>query len=219
VPLSLALAARRAALLAVLTTSVPALAQEHVRGKVVSLAGDVLKVQVGPGKVQEIRLAPDAGVALVDRADLGSITPGSFIGTTAVPGPGGKLRALEVHVFAESMRGVGEGHRPWDLRPGSSMTNATVAGVTGAKGPSSMTNATVAKVSGGGGGRTLRLEYKGGEQTVDVPAGVPVVKLEPGDRSALVPGAHVFVIAAKATDGTLTAQRLSVGKSGVVPPM
>jgi len=217
---SIALAAARCAtLLAALAAAGSSSAQEHVRGTVMSLEGDVLKVQIAAGKVQELRLAPDAGVALVDRADLGGIVPGSFIGTTAVPGPGGKLRAVEVHVFPESMRGVGEGHRPWDLKPGSSMTNATVAGVTGAKGPGSMTNATVAKVSGDGGARTLRLEYKGGEQTVDVPAGVPVVKLEPGDRSALLPGAHVFVIAARAADGTLTAQRLSVGRNGVVPPM
>jgi hypothetical protein len=216
-------AARRAALLAALAAAAPALAQaqsqEHVRGTVRSLQGDQLEVQAGPGKAVQVRLAPDATVALVDRADLAAVAQGSFIGTTAVPGEGGKLRAVEVHVFAESMRGVGEGHRPWDLKPGSSMTNATVAKVSGARGPGSMTNATVAKVSGAGGARTLRLEYQGGEQTVDVPAGTPVVKLEPGDRSALVPGAHVFVIAAKGADGTLTAQRLSVGKNGVVPPM
>ncbi len=220
-PLSAAAAARAAALLVTLAVAIPGIAQaqEHVRGTVVSLVGDELKVQVKPGQVVKVELAGDATVALVDKADLASVSEGSFIGTTAVPEAGGKLRAVEVHLFPESMRGVGEGHRPWDLKPGSSMTNATVAGVSAVKGPSSMTNATVAKVSGSGTARTLRLQYKGGEQVVVVPPNTPVVKLEPGDRSALVPGTHVFVIAAKSADGKLVAQRISAGRNGVVPPM
>lgn len=216
-------AARAAALLVTLAVTGPsfaqAQAQEHVRGTVVSLVGDELQVQVKPGQVVKAELAGDATVALVDKADLASVAEGTFIGTTAVPEAGGKLRAVEVHLFPESMRGVGEGHRPWDLQPGSSMTNATVAGVSAVKGPSSMTNATVAKVSGSGTARTLRLQYQGGEQVVDVPPNTPVVKLEPGDRSALVPGAHVFVIAAKSAAGKLVAQRISAGRNGVVPPM
>jgi hypothetical protein len=218
-------AARAAALLVTLavvgpdTARAQAKAPEHVRGTVVSLVGDELEVQVKPGQVVKLELAGDATVALVDKADLASVAEGTFIGTTAVPEAGGKLRAVEVHLFPESMRGVGEGHRPWDLRPGSSMTNATVAGVSAVKGPSSMTNATVAKVSGSGTARTLRLQYQGGEQVVDVPPNTPVVKLEPGDRSALVPGAHVFVIAARSADGKLVAQRISAGRNGVVPPM
>jgi hypothetical protein len=220
-PLSTAAAARAAALLVTLAVAGPGIAQaqEHVRGTVVSLVGDELQVQVKPGQVVKVELAADATVALVDKADLASVAEGTFIGTTAVPEAGGKLRAVEVHLFPESMRGVGEGHRAWDLRPGSSMTNAIVAGVSAVKGPSSMTNATVAKVSGSGTARTLRLKYQGGEQVVVVPPNTPVVKLEPGDRSALVPGAHVFVIAAKSADGKLVAQRISAGRNGVVPPM
>ena len=127
----------------------------------------------------------------------------------------GTLRAVEVHVFPDSMRGTGEGHRPWDLQPGSTMTNATVAKVdeTGGEAQSggtgsTMTNATVAKVDDSGGARKLSLKYKGGEKTVVVPPGTPVVRIEPGDRSKLVPGAHVFAIASRQPDGTLVAERL-----------
>jgi hypothetical protein len=194
-------------------------APEHVRGVVVSLDGRLLKVQPRAGMPVLVKLADDAGVAVADKADLSSVADGAFIGTTAVPDAGGKLRALEIHVFAESMRGTGEGHRPWDLKPGSSMTNATVAGSAHAMGKSSMTNATVSKMSAGGAGKTLSLKYSGGEQVVVVPSGTPVVKVEPGDLSALTPGAHVFVIAVRQGDGSLVAPRLIVGKNGITPPM
>jgi hypothetical protein len=194
-------------------------APEHVRGVVLSLDGQTLAVQPRAGMPVTVTLADDAKVALVDRADLSSITDGAFIGATAVPDAGGKLRAVEVHVFPESMRGVGEGHRPWDLQPGSTMTNAMVAKGAKPEARSSMTNATVSKVAAAGAGRTLSLKYAGGEQTVIVPPGTPVVLLSPGDRSALVKGAHVFVIAMKQGDGSLLAQRLTVGRNGVVPPM
>jgi hypothetical protein len=193
-------------------------AQEHVRGVVLSADGQTLTVQPRAGMPVKVALADDAKVALADRGDLSSIADGAFVGTTAVPDAGGKLRAVEVHVFPEAMRGVGEGHRPWDLQPGSTMTNAMVAKVARPPAGGSMTNATVSKVSGAGAERTLRLTYAGGEQTVVVPAGTPVVRLSPGDRSALVKGAHVFVIAVKQGDA-LVAQRVTVGHNGVIPPM
>jgi hypothetical protein len=148
---------------------------------------------------------------------MADVHDGAFIGTTAVPQPDGTLRAIEVHVFPDSMRGTGEGHRPWDLRPGSTMTNATVSKMATAEGKSSstMTNATVAKVAG----RKLMLKYQGGEKTVVVPSNATVVKLEPGDRSQLRTGAHLFAIASRQSDGTLRAERITVGKDGVVPPM
>jgi len=127
-----------------------------------------------------------------------------------------------VHVFPESMRGTGEGHRPMDTEPGSTMTNATVTNVTAApkSAPrSTMTNATVANVAPGGSARKLTLQYKGGEKTVVVGDGVPVVMVEAGDPSMLVPGAHIVVTAAKQLDGTLTTDRISVGKNGIVPPI
>ena len=171
----------------------------------------------------EVKLASGARVALIAKADPGLVAGGAFIGTAAVPQADGTLRALEVHVFPEAMRGTGEGHRPWDLEPESTMTNATVAKVekgTPAEGTgSTMTNATVTEMGEHGGDRRLVLTYQGGQKTVVVPAGTPVFQLEPGDRSKLVPGARVFVIAARQPDGSLVAERLTVGKDGVTPPM
>ena len=199
-------------------------AQLHVRGDVVAVRADALDVRSRTGETLTLELAPNASVALVEKASLDSIGSGAFVGTTAVPEKDGTLRAVEVHVFPASMRGTGEGHRPWDLQPGSTMTNATVAQVEGGRAEaggtgSTMTNATVAGVEKGGGGRKLLLRYSGGEKTILVPPGTPVVALEAADRSKLVPGAHVFAIATRRPDGKLVAQRLSVGKDGVVPPM
>jgi hypothetical protein len=190
---------------------------EHVRGEVASADGDTLTVKTRGGKTEKLKLASDLKVAVADKGDMGDVRDGAFIGTTAVQQSDGSLRAIEVHVFPESMRGTGEGHRPWDLQPGSSMTNATVskAEASSAKSPSTMTNATVAKTSG----HKLTLKYKDGEKTVLVPSNAKIVKLEPGDRSQLKAGAHVFVIAMRQPDGTLQAQRITVGKGSVVPPM
>ena len=117
--------------------------------------------------------------------------------------PDGTLRALEVLIFPESARGTGEGHRPWDLQPQSTMTNANVAKVTAA--PQ---------------GRMLTLRYKDGEKKVVVAEDAPVVTSAPADRSALVPGAHIFIVAAqREPDGTFTASRVTVGLDGLVPPM
>jgi len=200
--------------------------QEHVRGDVVALNGDTLDVRTRDNRVVHLRLAEKAGVAQVVDADPAALADGAFVGTTAVAQPDGTLRAIEVHLFPESMRGTGEGHRPWDRGPGSSMTNATVsagmghgAGNSKQGAKSSMTNATVSAMNKAGDERTIVLKYSGGEQTVVVPSGIPIVKLLPGDRSLLVPGAHVFAIATAGEDGILVAQRLTVGMGTVVPPM
>ncbi|HZR09713.1 MAG TPA: hypothetical protein VFA79_14125 [Myxococcales bacterium] len=190
---------------------------EHVRGEITAVDGNVVTVKSADGKTEKLNLADDVRVAVAEKGDMSDVRDGTFIGTTAVPQSDGTLRAIEVHVFPDAMRGTGEGHRPWDLRPGSTMTNATVSKVdtSGGKSPSTMTNATVAKVAG----RRLTLKYKDGEKTVSVPANATVVKLEPGDRSEVKPGAHLFAIASRQPDGTLRAERLTIGKNGVVPPM
>jgi hypothetical protein len=199
----------------------PAQPQQHVRGDVVALTGDTLEVKSRAGQDLKLKLPSDAKVASVEKSDLGSIGEGLFVGTTAVPQQDGTLRAVEVHLFPDSMRGTGEGHRPWDLQPGSTMTNATVAKVQSKKPAkqSTMTNATVAKVSDAGGSRTLQLKYADGEKTVVVPPGTPVVKMAPADRSRLTPGAHVFAIVTRDPDGALVAQRITVGQGDTVPPM
>jgi len=206
---------------AVASAQQPAHQQEHVRGDIVGVSGNTLRVKTRGGQEAMLALAPDVKVAAVKKADMGDIGEGVFVGTTAVPQSDGSLRAVEVHVFPESMRGTGEGFRPWDLQPNSTMTNATVARSEPQAGPhsaSTMTNATVSEMAKSGGGRTLQLKYPGGEKTVDVPANTPVVKLEPSDRSGLKAGAHLFAIAARRPDGTLIAQRITVGEA-VAPPM
>jgi hypothetical protein len=181
---------------------------EHVRGQIVSVDGSTLTVKSHDGKTTKLTFADDIKVSVAEKGEMSDVKDGAFIGTTAVAGKDGTLRAIEVHVFPDSMRGTGEGHRPWDLRPSSTMTNATVSAST-------MTNATVSKVAR----RTLSLTYKEGEQTVVVPSNAKVVKLGPGDKSQLKPGVHLFAIASKQADGSLRAQRLTIGKDGLVPPM
>lgn len=193
-----------AALLAV-AVAFPALAQapdiERVRGTVVSAMGGDLTVSTKGGDTVAMKLADNASFTWIKPIAVSAIKPGAFIGTAAMAQPDGTLKALEIQVFPESMRGVGEGHRAWDFGPQSSMTNGTVGDL---------------KVSHG---RTLTLTYKGGEQKVFVPPKAPVITYAPATRAALRKGAHVIVFAQKAADGSLTAMRVGVGKNGLVPPM
>ncbi len=200
----------------------PAPPERHVRGVVGMLAGDRLTLKLPGGRRTTVTLAPDVRVSVASKADLAAIGQGLFVGTTAVAQPDGSLRAVEVHLFPEAMRGAGEGHRPWDLQPGSTMTNATVSAVAPAAAaapPSTMTNATVAAVGKAGAGLKLTLTYPSGAQTVLVPPGVPVVKLEPADRARLVAGAHVFAAGPQEADGSVLVKRMVVGLGGLRPPM
>jgi hypothetical protein len=174
----------------------------RVRGSVTGFDGSVLAVKTRAGKDVTIKLAENFTVVGVAATSMAEIKPGSFVGTGAMPGKDGSLVALEVLVFPEASRGSNEGHYPWDREPGSSMTNATVA----------------AAVEGND-GKELTLTYKGGQQRVVVPKGVPIVTFVPADRSLLVPGAQVIVAARAGVDGSLSAARVLVGKDGITPPM
>ena len=176
---------------------------QRIRGDVVALDGLVLQVLSRTGEALAIRLAENYTVTAVVKVDLDAIKTGSFVGAASMPQSDGTQTALEVLLFPEAMRGTGEGHYPWDLKPGSMMTNATVA--------DEIVEAT--------GGRRMTLKYKDGEKTVLVPPDAPIVTFQPGERSMVVPGAHVIVTAARQSDGTLTAGRVAVGKDGLVPPM
>jgi hypothetical protein len=180
----------------------PAGVPTRVRGQIERVEGNVLHIKDRQGAAVAVRLSTTPAVSQVVKADLGDIKTGTYVGTAAVPQPNGSLRALEVLIFPEGMRGTAEGHGPWDLTPDSTMTNATV-------------ESSVSNVSG----RALTLKYKGGEKTVLVPPDAPIVTLEPGTPAMLVPGAHVLVIAMRQPDGTITAGRVLVGKDGLVPPM
>ena len=173
----------------------------RLRGIVQAVTPTTLTVKVrSGGDTVVLALGDKLAVQEVYPIALGDIRPGSFIGTAATPMPDGTQRAIAVTVFPESERGVGEGHRPFDLQPDSTMTNATVADL--AEAPT---------------GRTLRLKYKDGEKTIVVPADAPVVTFRPGDRSLLVPGASVS-LTAQAVNGTPTVLRVSAGRNGFVLP-
>ena len=173
----------------------------RLRGTIEKVDPTTLVVKERNGQTVTLALADNFSVSEVMPVDPSTIQSGAFIGTAAVTGADGKLSALEVLVFPEAMRGTGEGHYPWDLQPGSTMTNATVTEVVpGAK------------------GREMTLHYKDGDKTIVVPEGVPVVTLKPADRSLLVPGAKVLVMA-QVRNGTPTALRATAGRNGFAPPM
>lgn len=194
---------------------------QKIAGEIIRVDGFMLEVRTASGQAVTVKLADNFRLSARSAADATKLAPGAYVGAMAVPQSDGTLLAREVHVFPESMRGTGEGHRAMDTEPGSTMTNATIASVggRGAAAPSTMTNATVAQVSGASDVHSLTLAYKGGEKVVVVPENVPIVMVEPADRSLLVPGAHVIVYAARQPDGTLAADRLTVGKNGFVPPL
>lgn len=175
----------------------------RIRGAVTAFDGHELQVRTRGGSELKMGVDDDTKVSILSAIRLSDVRQGSFVGVTAVRGgPGGSLLAREVHLFPEELRGTGEGHRDWDLEPGSTMTNADVEAVVNAID-----------------GEMLTLVYKGGSQKVFVPKDVPVVTFSPADRSLLKAGAHVFIIAQRSVDGRLTAQRIQVGKDGLKPPM
>jgi hypothetical protein len=174
----------------------------RIRGEIVSLDGDVLKVHRRSGDTVSIEVKPAVSVSAVKLMQLADIKPGSFVGTTTITGTDGKLTATEVHVFPESARGTGEGHYAWDQGPNSMMTNANVD--------------TVVQ---GTSGRNLKLSYKGGSNEVTVPPNVPVVTYTPAARTDLTAGKKVYVVATAASQNAFVAQRVVVEKDGVAPPM
>jgi uncharacterized low-complexity protein len=188
--------------------AIPAVAQAqnaeqvHVRGSIVAVNGNKIKVKTREGKTVEVTLADGAHVAGVARADIGDIKPGDFVGIASLPKADGGDGALEVLIFPPAMKGTGEGSYGWDLKPNSSMTNATVANAV--KGVD---------------GHTVTVSYHGKEKKIAIPAGTPVVTLAPAAMKDLVAGAIVFVPAVKGDKGALVAQQIVVGANGVVPPM
>ena len=183
----------------------------NVRGTITRVDGDTLEVNERDGKSAKVRLVDDAKIASVAKASLSDIKPGSYIGTAATPKTDGTLQAIEIHIFPESMRGTGEGNRAWDLVPKSSMTNGTVA-----QRPNKRGENKVSKIEG----NSLTVEYSGGTRVVVATPSTQVVTLVPGDRSELKPNASVFIPGAKKeADGALQADRITVGKDGMAPPM
>ena len=198
---------------AVLLASTVAFAQDkamRVRGTVEQIDGAVMTVKSREGDTLKIKLADEGKVVALVKASLADIKPNSFVGSTAMPQPDGTWKAVEVHIFPEEMRGTGEGDRPYDYRPQSTMTNGTVNGLA-----KTTTSGTVADEEG----TTLTLNYKDGSKKIDVTPQTVIVSYMPGTREELKPGASIYVPAAtRQADGTLLTVRVNVGR-GVAPPM
>lgn len=202
-----ALAVALASVLSVANFSTAALAEDkkaapiHVRGSIVDYQGSTLKVKTREGETVDVALADDWKVASVANAKVTDIKPGDFVGIASLPKTGGGDGALEVLIFPPAMKGLGEGSYGWDLKPDSSMTNATVAdAVKGVE------------------GRTVTVTYHGNEKKISIPDGTPVVTIAAASKDDLVTGAVVFITAEKAATGPI-AHQVVVGKNGVVPPM
>jgi len=191
-----------AAVSAAAVAQAPANPPVRIRGTVERIDRTNLSVNANDGQSMNVKLADNFVVMGIAKASLADVASGKFIGTTTVGERAGALVALEVHIFPENMRGTGEGHYDWDLRPSSKMTNANVASVT------SM-----------GKDRVLTVQYKGGEKKVLVPEKAVIVSFTPTERSELKPGAKVFTVTQRQPDGSLTAARVNVGLKGQVPPM
>ena len=196
-----------AAFIAVL--AVPASAQApsegtrvRVAGTVDKLDGDKLMVDTKGGQPITVVLAANAAVFGVEKRTIADIKPGDFLASGGVRGTDGKIHAVEVRIFPETLRGIGEGQRPWDVKPDGVMTNATVG--------------TVSQSPEGG---VIHVKYKEGESEFTVGPEVPILGYVAGDRSLLKPGAAIFTVAQKKPDGTLTTGRVTAEKDGVKPPM
>jgi hypothetical protein len=174
----------------------------RVRGTIDRIEGDVYIVKARGGGELKVTLAEKAPVTAVVKATLADVKQGSYVGIATMPQADGSQKALEVLIFPEVMRGVGEGHYGWDLQPSSMMTNGNV-------------DQTVTSVDG----QVLTVKYKDGEKKIIVPPDVPIVSFVPSEKAELKPGAAIFIAAAKQqSDGTLQAPRVGVGR-GIAPPM
>ena len=179
--------------------SAPALAQAHIRGTLTAAKDGTIDVQNAKGETLSIKLASDAGLFLVTKADMSAVQTGKFVGITSFE-EDGKRVAREVHVFDESLRGLAEGHYPWDLESK----------------PNMMTNANISKVEEAGTDRVLILNYKGGEQTITIPASATVVAFDKAPADQLAVGRKVFIVMKKDAP---EAAAVVIGAEGVKPPM
>jgi len=174
----------------------------RMSGTIEKADGNVLSLKSSDGAEVKLTLTENAMIIAVVKASMADIKEGTYLGSAAMPQPDGSQKALEVHIFPEQMRGTGEGHRPYAPVPNSTMTNGAASG------------ATVAGVDGS----TMVVKYKDGEKKIVVPPNAPIVRYEIGNKSDLMAGARFTVLAAtKKPDGTLEANRINVGRDGVVP--
>ena len=175
----------------------------RIRGTIESVDGKTMSIKTREGTDVKVNMTDDITVIGVAKASLSDIKASSYIGVSGMPQPDGSQKALAIHIFPEAMRGAAEGFRAWDLRPNSTMTNATVA-------------QTVASVDG----QVIEVKYKDGEKKVVVPPDAPIVAFLTGEKSEIKPGAKIIIFGAmKKDDGSLETNRIGVGRDGIAPPM
>lgn len=175
----------------------------RIRGTIEGVDGSMLSIKTREGSEVKVKMTDDLKVIGIAKTTLSEIKPGSYIGVSAMPQPDGSQKAFAIHIFPEAMRGAAEGHRPWDQRPNSTMTNATVA-------------ETVAGVDG----QVINVKYKDGEKKVVVPPDAAIVAFADGEKSEIKPGAKIIIFGAKKLDdGSLETNRIGVGRDGITPPM
>jgi hypothetical protein len=186
----------------------PAWAQQsptptRIRGTIESVDGKTMSIKTREGADVKVNMTDDIAVVGIAKTSLSEIKQGSYIGVSGMPQPDGSQKALAIHIFPEAMRGASEGFRAWDLRPNSTMTNATVA-------------QTVAGVDG----QVIDVKYKDGEKKVVVAPDTAIVAFVTGEKSEIKPGAKVIIFGAmKKDDGSLETNRIGVGRDGIAPPM
>jgi hypothetical protein len=195
-----------AVVLAAMSTVAPSFAQQQgpsrIRGTIDSVDGDTLSVTARDGSKQKISVASDVVVTGLVKTTLADVKPGSYIGVTGMPQADGTQKAIAIHIFPESARGTAEGFRQYDLRPNSTMTNATVAQEVQAND-----------------GTSLSVKYKDGEKKVTVTPDTPIVNFVDGNKSELKAGAKIIAFVSKGGDGSLSSKRVLVGRDGITPPM
>jgi len=174
----------------------------RIRGTIEVVDGPVLTIKTREGEDVKVRMTDNAAVFGVVKTELSEIKEGSYIGVSAMPQPDGTQKALAVHIFPENQRGAAEGFRPWDLRPNSTMTNATVA-----------------ETVKGTDGQNIVVKYKDGEKKVVVPPDTPIVTFVAGDKSDVKAGSKIIIFGAVKKDDMLEANRVNVGRDGITPPM
>jgi hypothetical protein len=185
--------------------ALPASAQEtvRIRGTIERVEGPAYVVRNRDGAELKLTVTDSPLFVAIVKSTMADIKPGMFVGSTGLTQPDGSQKAIEVHIFPESMRGTGEGHYDWDLKPHTKMTNANV-------------EQTVAGVEG----QTLSVKYKDGEKKLLVTPETAVVSYVVGNKDDLKPGTRIFVAAAKKQpDGSLQTARITYGKDGLTPPM
>jgi hypothetical protein len=190
---------------ALVCVALPASAQEtvRIRGTIESIDGPVYMVKNRDGAELKLTMTDNPLYVAIVKSTMADIKPGMFVGSTGMTQPDGSQKAIEVHIFPESMRGTGEGHYDWDLKPNTKMTNANV-------------EQTVAGVDG----PLLSVKYKDGEKKLQVTPETVVVTYVIGEKSDLKPGTKIFVAAGKKQpDGSVQAPRITYGKDGLTPPM